>query len=108
MNILFTALTFFASLSSAQNFDAPDTEICITVYTGDVAFARVALEAASEQKDLFNVESLKLERVSGGVVVYIKGSDGSDTDLNLEIRMKQDCGTGKAVVLSITGPTILI
>ncbi len=105
MYALFFIFSFLSSFSSAQDFEAP---ICITVYTGDVTFARVALEAAAEQKGLFNIDTFKLERTSGDVVIYIKGSDAGAAKIDLEVRMKQDCGTGEAVVLSITGPTVLI
>lgn len=105
MNLLLLVFGLFAYFSSAETLEP---QICITVYTSDVTFANVALTAASEQKDLFNVESLKLERSSNGVVVYLEGSNAGGTEISLEVRMKQDCGTGEAVVLSITGPTVLL
>ncbi len=105
MSLLLLVFGLFASFSSAETLEP---QICITVYTSDVTFANVALTAASEQKDLFNVESLKLERSATGVVVYLEGSNAGGTEISLEVRMKQDCGTGEALVLSITGPTVLL
>jgi hypothetical protein len=105
MNLLLLVFGLFASFSSAESLEP---QVCITVYTSDVTFANMALTAASEQKDLFNVESLKLERSTKEVVVYLEGSNASGTELSLEVRMKQDCETGEAIVLSITGPTILL
>ncbi len=105
MKTLFLAVSLFASFSYAET---PQTPICITVYTGDVEFASTALRAAAEQKNLFEVKSFKLNREGGQVVILIEGADAGGSVLNLEVRMKQDCGTGEAVVLSITGPTVLI
>jgi hypothetical protein len=41
-------------------------------------------------------------------VVYLEGSNAGGTKISLEVTMKQDCETGEAIVLSITGPTILL
>jgi hypothetical protein len=104
MNLIFVAFSLLSSFSSAQTM----TPVCITVYASDVEFATVALQTAAEQKNLFDVENLQLKRTSGDVVVTITGADASGTQMVLEVRMEQDCGTGKAIVRSITGPTVLI